>query len=271
VKPRSEAFATGEDQPGAPKVMLLSHATWQHSFHCDPSIVGRSVTVGDSRITVVGVLPAGFHFASVGDAGAWLPLVANKDQRARRFQHWMDVIARLRPGKSLEQASAELRQIAERIAREDPAYHAGTSIRTKPLRDVFVGNVRPALLALLGAIGMVLLLACANVANLLLARAAVRRKELALRGSLGASRGRLVQQLLTENLLLAFAGGALGVVFAQWGLRVLVTAIPAGMRSHMPFLEGIGIHWGMLAFTAAVSLAMECCSEWRRPSMSKTT
>jgi hypothetical protein len=141
VKPAmGRVFAAGEDQPGAPKVMLLSHATWQRSFDGDPSIVGRSVTVGDSRITVVGVLPAGFHFASVGDADAWLPLVPNKDQRARRFQHWMAVIARLRPGESPEQASAELRLIAERIAREDPAYHAGASLRIKPLRDVSLGT-----------------------------------------------------------------------------------------------------------------------------------
>jgi predicted permease len=257
VKPAmGRSFVAGEDQPGAPGVMLLSHAIWQRAFHGDPSIVGRSVAVGSNQVAVVGVLPAGFHFASVGDADLWFPLVAGKNQRANRFQHWMGVIARLLPGASLEQATAEMRQIAERIARDDPAYHTGSSILIKPLRDVFVGNVRPALLALLGAIGMVLLLACANVANLLLARAAVRRKELALRGSLGASRGRLVQQLLTENLLLALAGGALGVAFAHWGLRVMVAALPADMRSHMPFLEGIGIHWGMLAFTAAVSLAM---------------
>ena len=257
VKPAmGRSFVVGEDQPGAPDVMLLSHAIWQRTFHDDPSIVGRSVTVGSSQVAVVGVLPAGFHFASMGDADLWFPLAPSKNQQANRFQHWMRVIARLRQGASLEQARAEMRQIGERIAKDDPAHHAGTSILIKPLRDVFVGDVRPALLALLAAIGMVLLLACANVANLLLARAAVRRKELALRGSLGASRGRLVQQLLTENLLLALAGGALGLAFAQWGLRALVAALPTDMRSHMPFLEGIGIHWGMLAFTAAVSLAM---------------
>ena len=257
VKPAiGRIFAAGEDQPGAPDVMLLSHAIWQRSFHSDPSIVGQSVTAGSDQIMVIGVLPADFHFASVGDADVWVPLVAGKVQRANRFQHWMRVIARLRPGASLQQARAEMQTIAERIAREDPAYHAGTSIVMKPLRDVFVGDVRPALLALLGAIGMVLLLACANVANLLLARAAARRKELALRGSLGASRGRLVQQLMTENLLLALAGGVLGIAFAHWGVRALVTALPEDMRSHMPFLEGLGIHWGMMAFTAVVSLAM---------------
>src|SRR5262249_7271737 len=158
----------GEDQPGAPNVMLLSHAIWQRSFRADPSVVGQSVAVGTRQITVAGVLPAGFHFAGVGDADVWLPLVAGENQRANRFQHCLRVIARSRQRASRRQARAEMRRMADRIAREDPAYHAGTSLVMKPLRDAFVGDVRPPLLALLVAIGMVLLLACANVANLLL-------------------------------------------------------------------------------------------------------
>jgi predicted permease len=248
-------FEPGEDQPGARRALLLSNGFWRRRFHSDPSVVGRSVVLNSAPFTVVGVLPADFHFASVGDAEVWMPAVGSPNQRISRYWHWMRVIGRLRPGATLEQARAELGAIGERIVREDPSHHQGSSIAIQPLREVFIGDIRPALLVLLGAIGMVLLLACANVANLLLARASARRKELAIRKSIGAGRGRLVQQLLTENLVLAAAGGALGLLFANWGLKALTAAIPAQMRGTLPFLDDLGLHWGMLAFTGAVSLA----------------
>src|SRR5262249_4133976 len=213
-----------------------------------------SMTMNFRLFTIVGVLPAGFHFAAVGDAEVWLPLVAGQNQRASRFWHWMKVVARLRSGASVEQAQSELRAIADRIDREDAEHHAGSSILMRPLREQFTGDVRPVLLVLGGAITMVLLLACANVANLLLARSLSRQKELALRGSLGASRSRLMQQLLTENLMLAILGGVLGIGFAQVGIGALTAALPLDMRRRMPFLDGLGLYWGMLTFTAAVSL-----------------
>jgi putative ABC transport system permease protein len=247
-------FEPREEEPGSPRVVVLSYGFWQRHYQGDRGILGRALALNSAPFTVVGVLPADFHFASVGDAELWLPMVASKAQRASRFWHWIRVVARLRQGANEEQARAELQSVAERIDREDADHHKGSAILMRPLREQFTADVRPVLLVLGGAIAMVLLLACANVANLLLARSMGRRKELALRGSLGASRGRLVQQLLTENLLLAAAGGVLGVVLARWGIRGLTSALPMDMRNHMPFLTGLDVHWGMLAFTAAVSL-----------------
>jgi putative ABC transport system permease protein len=248
-------FQPLDTELNAPRVIVLSHGFWQRNFHRDRAVLGQSLLINSAPFTIVGVLPASFHFAPVGNPEFWFPMIAGRDQRTKRYWHWQNVIARLRPGAAEPQARAELSTIADRIMREDPDHHTGSSILMRPLREQLTGDVRPVLLALGVAIALVLLLACANVANLLLARSMSRRKELALRGSLGASRGRLIQQLLTENLMLALTGGALGVLFAHWGIRALTAAIPPDMRSHMPFLDGLGIHWTMLAFTAAVSLA----------------
>ncbi len=247
-------FLPGEAQPGASRVVVLSDNLWRRRFGADRSIVGKPILLNSRQFTVVGVLPPDFQFAPVGGADLWMAVFPSPNQRQARYWHWIQVVARLKPGATIAQAQAEMSGIAREIVRQDPK-HAGTTIAVQPLHDVVVGNVRPVLLVLLGTIALVLLIACANVANLLLARSASRQKEFAVRGSLGASRGRLVQQLLTESLTLALLGGLLGVGVAYWGLKGLVGAVPNLLRANMPFLDGLSLHWGMLAFTGAVSVA----------------
>jgi predicted permease len=251
---RGRTFLPNEDQPGASRVAVLSDGLWHRRFGADPGIVGRDILLNGRGVKVVGILPANFQFGLVGAADLWMVAFPSPNQRQRRYWHWMSVIARLKPVATLAQAQAEMNGVSAGIIRQDPK-HAETAIQVKPLQEVMVVNVRPVLLALLGTIALVLLIACANVANLLLARSTARQKEFAVRGSLGASRGRLVQQLLTESLTLAALGGALGIAVAHWGIRALVGAVPQAMRVTMPFLDGLGLHWGMLGFTAAVSVA----------------
>jgi putative ABC transport system permease protein len=246
-------FLPDEDQPGAARVALLSDAVWRRRFGADRSIVGKPIVLNSQPTQIAGVLPANFHFAPVGDTEIWLIARPSPGQRERRYWHWLSAVARLKPGATLQQARAEMAGISAAIVREDPK-HAGTAIAVKPLHDVLVGDVRPVLVVLLGTIALVLLIACANVANLLLARSAARSKEFAVRGSLGASRGRLIQQLLTESLTLALLGGLLGIAVAYWGVKALIAAVPNDLRGNMPFLNGLELHWGMLAFTAGVSL-----------------
>src|SRR5262245_33811320 len=251
-------FLPDEDKPGAAPTVIISHGLWQRRFGADPNVIGRQLTLDGSGYTVLGVLPQGFQFAPMGKAELWVPLRPTPNQLSRRFMHWLDVIVRLKPGVSIEQAQTQMRAVAARIERENSDSHPGVGIRIVPLREQVVGSLRQLLLVLLVAIGFVLLIACANVANLMLVRGAARRKEIGIRQALGATRRRLARQLVSESLLLTFAGGILALVVAEWGIELLIAAIPAAQLDAMPYLrgpylQGLTINARVFGFTAALS------------------
>lgn len=252
-------FLPSDNQAGSEPVALIGHDLWQRRFGGDPTILGTKIKLDGSAATIVGVMPAGFQFpggtGTVGGfftnppADIWLPLTFSPNDLTQRSNHWLQVIGRLRAGVTFDQASLEMNEVQRRIAEENPEAYVGSHIKLVPLTAQAVSHVRPALLMLLAAVGFVLLMACANVANLLLVRAAARRREMAIRTALGASRTRLLRQLLTESVALAATAAVVGSLLAMWGLEVLATWLPQDVTRG----EAIGLDWRTVAFTVLIS------------------
>ena len=249
-------FLAAEDKPGdSSRVVVLSQAMFAKRFNSNAGVLNQSITLGGKSYTIVGVMPSGFEFPIQNDpVEFWTTVVDDAEGKtpitAQRGAHYMNVIARLKPGVTLEQAQAEMNTIAARLEKQYPDSNSHRGVSVEPALLALVGDVRPALLILLGAVGCVLLIACANVANLLLARAMSRNKEMAIRSALGASRSRVIRQLLTESVLLSLAGGALGLVLAVWWADVLV----ALGKQDIPRAVQVGLDWRVLGFTFAVSI-----------------
>jgi predicted permease len=256
VKPLlGRAIAPGEDEIGAAPIALISEGLWRRKFNSAADILGKGITLDGSAYTIVGVMPANFHF-SRGDSPVrevFLPIGQWKNNllTARSAGLGINGIGRLKPGVTIEQARADMSTVTSNLAAAFPDANKGTGAKLIPLKQWMVGNVQPILWVLLASVGFVLLIACVNVANLLLARATGRTREFAVRAALGASQRRVVRQLLTESLLLALTSGTLGLLLAAWGTRAALSILPAAL----PRAEDIGLDTRVLLFTLAISLA----------------
>ena len=248
VKPElGRLFLPEEDATGRHDTVVLSHSLWQKRFGGDKDIVGKRITLDGQSRTVIGVLET----PPTSHAALWVPLSLDNDEREDRGGHYLGVLGRLKPGVSLEQARADMASIASNLARQYPDYKQGWSVLVQTMLETEVGDTRPALAVLVWAVGLVLLIACANVANLLMAKAAARQREFAIRTALGAGRGRLIRQLLTESLLLGLSGGVAGLALAMIGLGVFQRMAP----SNLPRMGDVHLDGQVLAFTLLVSLS----------------
>jgi putative ABC transport system permease protein len=247
---RGRRFVPDEARPGGPRAVILGHGPWQQRFGGDEGIIGRTLTFDGRPFQVVGVMPRGFTFP--GEMDLWFPLRLTDDELTpnQRGAHYLNAVGRLKPGVTIAQAIDDLARIEQRIA-DQHASVQGYGVWAQPLLDSMVGNVRKPLLILFGAVGFVLLIACANVSNLLLARASARRTEIAVRSALGAGRWQIVRQLLAESVLLALAGGLCGLLLAAWGVRTLNGVLP----QNLPRAGGIDLNASILVFSVIVSMA----------------
>jgi predicted permease len=241
-------FLPEEDRPGGNKVAILSYGLWQRRFGGDVSLLGKDIVLNDQKTTVVGIMPAGFQFLA-RYIGLWVPKAFTPHDLATRGAHYLVVIGRLKPGISVAAANIDIKTITEGIARDHPDQAKDLRANVFSMRDQLTGEVRPALMMMLAAVAFVLLIACANLANLQLSRAAERNKEIAVRSALGASRWRLARQLLTENLLLSVMGAALGLLLAHWSFQFLKELVPATMA----LSANLGINNQVFSFTLLVS------------------
>lgn len=247
-------FTRSEDSPNGPKAALISDHLWKSHFGADPKILGKIISLNGDPHPIVGVMPAGFTPDPPADV--WIPMQA--DPNSTNQGHYLLVAGRLKPGVTLEQARGEMKLRGEQFRRLNPKWmDKKESVAVVPMREAIVGDVKTALLILLGAVGFVLLIACANVANLLLARAATRQKELAIRAAIGASRWRVVRQLLTESVILSGLGGIAGFILGAWGVRTLLLLVPGNIprltdAEHVQSVLSI-LDWRVAAFTIAIS------------------
>jgi predicted permease len=266
VKPViGRAFRPEEDQVGAAPVVLISQGLWKRKFGSSPEALGKSLTLNGTAYTLVGVIPADFHYASGNfhQSDVYIPIGQwnNPTFRDRKTHMGMDAVGRLKPGVSFAQAKADMKALGGDLAAEYPEANKGSGITLVPLKQNMVGDIQPILLVLLAAVGFVLLIACVNVANLLLARSTARTQEMAIRAALGATRGRVIRQLLTESLLLALAGGGLGVLLASWGLRGALQVLPEAL----PRVEDVHLD-GRVLLCSLFPCWRVSCSAWPRRS-----
>ncbi|MCA1557760.1 MAG: ABC transporter permease, partial [Acidobacteria bacterium] len=245
------AFAPEEFTEGGSRAVVLSYGVWQRRFGGDPNVLGTSVPlVGGASATIIGVMPEDFKYPS--HAQIWMPLPRASSELQQRSSRYFTVIGRLKEGATQAQAQEEMNTVAARLAQVYPQSNTDWGVRLIPIRETLIGKARKPLLILFGAVVFVLLIACANVANLLLAQATSRYKEIAIRAALGASRWRVVRQLLVESILLALVGGSLGVLLAFWGVDLVLTLVPEDLR--FARLDEARVDGAVLFFTAGISL-----------------
>jgi putative ABC transport system permease protein len=251
-------FVPDDGNPGAAPVVVLSENFWRGSFAADPNIIGSSITLDKRAFTVIGVVPAAFRFPQLQKTRQiWVPIVDDPlfgSWLERRGGHWLTLTGRVKPNVSSKQAESQFDAIAARLNKQYPEDNDGWTFRMMPLRDFLIGEVKTPLLVLLGAVGLVLLIACANIANLLLARATSRSREIAVRATLGAGRSRLVRQLLSETLLLSVIGGVAGVALAYCGIHLLTSFLPPELTR----IHSINIDYAVLGFALALSTFASC-------------